>query len=156
MFFGVDADGRAAVVTTTGNADCHVILRGGRAARTTAPDGVGDALASWTRPGCKHRLVIDASHGNSGKDHVRQAVVASEIAAQVAAGQAGIAGVMLESFLVAGPAGPRPGAAAGLRPERHRRLHGLGHHGRGARHARRGGDRAPQRLPADGVARRTV
>ena len=48
------------------------------------------------------KLIVDASHGNSGKDHVRQAGVAAEIGEQVAAGQRGVAGVMLESFIVAG------------------------------------------------------
>jgi 3-deoxy-7-phosphoheptulonate synthase len=52
--------------------------------------------------GLTQRIVIDASHANSGKDHVRQAAVAAEIGAQVAGGQRGIAGVMLESFLVGG------------------------------------------------------
>jgi 3-deoxy-7-phosphoheptulonate synthase len=102
VFFGVDRDGRAAVVTTTGNADCHVILRGGRYGPNYGPSHVAEALGKLDAAGLKHRLVIDASHGNSGKDHERQAVVATEIAAQLSDGQAGIAGVMLESFLVAG------------------------------------------------------
>src|SRR5699024_10857739 len=55
------------------------------------------------------RMVIDASHGNSGKDHHRQAVVAAELAGQVAAGNQAIAGVMLESFLAAGKQDPAPG-----------------------------------------------
>ena len=102
VFFGVDPEGRAAVVTTTGNADCHVILRGGRTGPNYSPQDVAAALLKLDAAGVKHRLVIDASHGNSGKDHVRQAQVAAEIGAQLAAGQPGIAGVMLESFIVAG------------------------------------------------------
>ena len=102
VFFGVDRAGRAAVVTTTGNADCHIILRGGRTGPNYGPDHVAAALAKLDSAGVKHRLVIDASHGNSGKDHVRQAVVAAEIGAQLADGQVGIAGIMLESFIVAG------------------------------------------------------
>jgi 3-deoxy-7-phosphoheptulonate synthase len=102
VFFGVDRDGRAAVVTTTGNADCHVILRGGRTGPNYGPEHVAGALSKLDAAGLKHRLVIDASHGNSGKDHVRQAQVAAAIGAQLAAGQVGIAGVMLESFIVAG------------------------------------------------------
>jgi 3-deoxy-7-phosphoheptulonate synthase len=102
VFFGVDRDGRAAVVTTTGNADCHVILRGGRNGPNYSPEHVAAALLKLDTAGVKHRLVIDASHGNSGKDHVRQAQVAAEIGEQLAAGQVGIAGVMLESFIVAG------------------------------------------------------
>ncbi|GAA1385514.1 3-deoxy-7-phosphoheptulonate synthase [Catellatospora chokoriensis] len=102
VFFGVDTDGRAAIVTTTGNEDCHVILRGGRSGPNYGPESVAATLAMTEKAGLKHRLVIDASHGNSGKSHERQAVVSDEIAAQIAGGQAGIAGVMLESFIVAG------------------------------------------------------
>lgn len=102
VFFGVDQDGRAAAVTTAGNPDCHVILRGGQAGPNYDDGHVRDALALLNKADLPERLVIDASHGNSGKDHERQAVVAREIAAQIAAGQDGIAGVMLESFLVAG------------------------------------------------------
>ncbi|WP_026875230.1 3-deoxy-7-phosphoheptulonate synthase [Jiangella gansuensis] len=102
VFFGVDHDGRAAAVSTAGNPDCHVILRGGSAGPNYGPDDVRDALALLQKAQRPGRLVIDASHGNSGKDHERQAVVTGEIAAQVAAGQHGIAGVMLEGFLVAG------------------------------------------------------
>ncbi|WP_426511977.1 3-deoxy-7-phosphoheptulonate synthase [Dactylosporangium sp. McL0621] len=102
VFFGVDEDGRAAVVSTAGNPDCHIILRGARTGPNYGPGDVADALARLEKAQMPRRLVVDASHGNSGKDHVRQAVVAREVAEQVAAGQEGIAGVMLESFLAAG------------------------------------------------------
>jgi 3-deoxy-7-phosphoheptulonate synthase len=101
-FTGVDATGAAAIVRTTGNPDCHVILRGGRDAPNYGAAAVADALEKLRAAGLSARLVIDASHDNSGKDHERQALVAREIAAQVTAGNAAIAGVMLESFLVAG------------------------------------------------------
>jgi 3-deoxy-7-phosphoheptulonate synthase len=101
-FFGVDPYGRAAVVTTTGNDDCHIILRGGKNGPNYGPDAVAASLSMLDGAGLKHRLVVDASHGNSGKDHIRQAVVAAEIGAQIADGEQGIAGVMLESFLVEG------------------------------------------------------
>jgi 3-deoxy-7-phosphoheptulonate synthase len=102
VFFGIDADGRASVVATTGNEDCHLILRGGKDGPNYADAAVTATLDALERAGLKRRLVIDASHDNSGKDHVRQAGVAAEIGAQVAAGQGGIGGVMLESFLVGG------------------------------------------------------
>jgi len=102
VFFGVDADGRGSVVTTTGNEDCHVILRGGKTGPNYQAGPVEQTLAALEKAGLKHRLVIDASHGNSSKDHIRQAGVAAEIAEQIAAGQTGIGGVMLESFLVGG------------------------------------------------------
>ncbi|MEV8512315.1 3-deoxy-7-phosphoheptulonate synthase [Dactylosporangium sp. NPDC051484] len=102
VFFGVDEDGRAAVVSTAGNPDCHIILRGARSGPNYGSADVADALARLEKAQMPQRLIVDASHGNSGKDHVRQAGVAREVAEQVAAGQDGIAGVMLESFLVAG------------------------------------------------------
>ncbi len=102
VFFGVDHDGRAAAATTAGNPDCHVILRGGQRGPNYDPDHVRDAVTLLNKAGLPERLVVDASHGNSGKDHERQATVVREIAAQVADGQTGIAGIMLESFLAAG------------------------------------------------------
>ena len=74
--------------------------------------------------------MIDASHDNSGKDPEKQFVAAGEIADQVADGNEAIVGVMLESFLVEGRQDLGAGRAAHLRPVDHRRLHGLGGHGR--------------------------
>jgi 3-deoxy-7-phosphoheptulonate synthase len=102
VFFGVDASGRAAVVTTTGNPDVHVILRGGEDGPNYGPDHVARALDAVRQAGMPGTVMIDASHGNSGKDHDRQAQVAREIAQQIGGGQRGIAGVMIESFLVPG------------------------------------------------------
>ncbi len=102
VFFGLDAAGRASVVTTTGNPDVHVILRGGTDGPNYGPRHVASALEAVTRAGMPPTVMIDASHGNSRKDHEQQAVVAREIAGQIAAGQGGIAGVMIESFLVPG------------------------------------------------------
>jgi 3-deoxy-7-phosphoheptulonate synthase len=102
VFFGLDAWGRASVVTTTGNPDVHVILRGGTEGPNYEPDHVATALAAVEQAGMPRTVMIDASHGNSRKDHVRQAVVAGKIADQISGGQCGIAGVMIESFLVPG------------------------------------------------------
>ncbi|MGI5120624.1 3-deoxy-7-phosphoheptulonate synthase [Marinactinospora thermotolerans] len=101
-FFGVDPTGAGAVVTTSGNPDCHVILRGGRSGPNFDTDNVNAALDVIGAAGLPRRLMIDASHANSGKDHRRQPGVAEAICAQVADGQRGIIGVMLESFLVEG------------------------------------------------------
>jgi 3-deoxy-7-phosphoheptulonate synthase len=90
------------VVTTTGNPDVHVILRGGTDGPNYEPEHVAAALAAVRQAGMPATVMIDASHGNSRKDHARQAVVAQEIADQIRGGQRGIAGVMIESFLVAG------------------------------------------------------
>ncbi|MEU2948504.1 3-deoxy-7-phosphoheptulonate synthase [Nocardiopsis alba] len=101
-FFGVDPTGAGSVVVTEGNPDCHIILRGGRGGPNHDPVSVGSALDVIGGAGLPRRLMIDASHANSGKDHVRQVGVAREIAAQVTEGQQGIIGVMLESFLEEG------------------------------------------------------
>lgn len=112
VFFGADSAGRAAAVATTGNADCHVILRGGRSGPNYSVDDVAATLAAARSAGLTgagaHGVIVDASHGNSGKDHVRQAEVVRELAGRLAAGERGITGLMLESFLVAGAQAPAP------------------------------------------------
>ena len=98
---------------------------------TTTPAGVAAALAELRAAGLPERVVVDASHDNSGKDPERQAAAAAEIAAQVAAGNGAIVG--RDAGVVPGgrPSGARrPGEPLDLRPVDHRRLHGLGHHGR--------------------------
>jgi len=102
VFAGVDTSGTPAILHTRGNPDCHVILRGGRDAPNHTPEGVAQALSRLRTAGLPERLVIDASHDNSAKNHERQPGVAAEVAAQVAEGNPAIVGMMLESFLVAG------------------------------------------------------
>jgi 3-deoxy-7-phosphoheptulonate synthase len=109
-FFGVTDHGAAAVVTTAGNPDTHVILRGGRGGPNYEATHVTKALDLITGAGLPRRLMVDASHGNSGKDHRRQPIVAAAIAEQVAAGETGLTGVMLESFLAEGRQEPGPPA----------------------------------------------
>ena len=133
-FFGVTHHGVAAVVTTAGNPDTHVILRGGRTGPNYEASHTAKALDLIAAAGLPRRLMVDASHGNSGKDHRRQPVVAASIAEQVAAGERGLTGVMLESFLAEGKQEPGPPADAHLRAERHRRVHGLRDHRRRPRH----------------------
>lgn len=101
-FAGIDDAGAPAILYTTGNPDGHVILRGGRGAPNHRHEGVGGALELLRAAGLPERLVIDASHDNSGKDPARQLLAAGEIADQVADGNRAIVGVMLESFLVEG------------------------------------------------------
>jgi 3-deoxy-7-phosphoheptulonate synthase len=101
-FLSVTKQGLAAIVATMGNRDCHVILRGGARGPNYAAAEVESATASLTGVGLVPRLMIDCSHANSGKDHVRQAEVAREVARQVREGSTGIFGVMMESFLVDG------------------------------------------------------
>ena len=105
-FFGVTHNGAAAVVTTAGNPDTHVILRGGRSGPNYSSSHVAKALDLISAAGLPRRIMVDASHGNSGKDYHRQSAVAESLAGQLAAGETGLAGVMLESFLVAGRQDP--------------------------------------------------
>lgn len=99
FFFGVSDEGVPSVVETEGNPHCHVILRGGTKGSNYDKESVAQVVQTL---GEDSRVMIDASHANSDKDHVRQAEVARDVAAQVAEGNANIAGIMLESFLVAG------------------------------------------------------
>jgi 3-deoxy-7-phosphoheptulonate synthase len=101
-FPSISADGRAIVVTTTGNPHCHVVLRGSRDGPNHDAASVREAGIALEKAGLPPRLMIDCSHGNSGSDHRRQPVVAAEVAGQIAAGSHAICGVMLESHLVEG------------------------------------------------------
>jgi 3-deoxy-7-phosphoheptulonate synthase len=104
-FLGIDGEGRAALVATAGNPDTHVILRGGRKGPNYSAADVESASGKLAAKALNPRLIVDASHANSGKSHHRQAEVALEIGAQLEdGGQSAhaIAGVMLESFLVGG------------------------------------------------------
>ncbi|MFM7206760.1 MAG: 3-deoxy-7-phosphoheptulonate synthase [Planctomycetaceae bacterium] len=100
-FLSVTKGGHTAIVSTKGNDDCHIILRGGSAPNYDAAS-VQSACDVLARHGLPPRLMIDASHGNSSKQPERQLVVADAIAAQLEAGAATIVGVMVESNLVAG------------------------------------------------------
>jgi 3-deoxy-7-phosphoheptulonate synthase len=95
----ISLEGRAMVVTTTGNPDAHLVLRGANGGPNYDSDSVARAAQALAGAGLAPRLVIDCSHGNSAKDYRRQPEVARDIAAQLAAGSRAIAGVMLESHL---------------------------------------------------------
>jgi 3-deoxy-7-phosphoheptulonate synthase len=102
VFTGVTDDGVAAILTTHGNPDCHVILRGGATGPNYDAISVGKTLSALADAGLPPRLMIDASHGNSEKDYRRQPLVVQDVATQVAQGEIGIIGMMMESFLVDG------------------------------------------------------
>jgi 3-deoxy-7-phosphoheptulonate synthase len=114
-YLGINEAGMIGIVSSPGNPHCHVVLRGGRSGPNYAPHAVAGALDTIQAAGLPRLVLVDASHGNSGKSHRRQEAVAVSIAGQVAAGELGIAGVMLESNLVAGrqEPGPRPGLVYG-------------------------------------------
>lgn len=100
-FLAVTKEGRSAIAATTGNPDCHVILRGGKAPNYDA-DSVEAASQVLAKAGLAPRLMIDASHANSLKDPENQPRVIEDIAAQIEAGETRIIGAMIESHLVAG------------------------------------------------------
>eukprot|EP01034_Spumella_vulgaris_P028414 gene28414-35263_t len=100
-FLSVTKGGHSAIVSTNGNEDCHIILRGGKAPNYDAAS-VDEACKAIAAQGLAARLMIDASHANSSKKPENQIPVCADIAAQVAGGDARIVGVMVESHLVAG------------------------------------------------------
>jgi 3-deoxy-7-phosphoheptulonate synthase len=101
-FLSVTKGGHSAIVSTKGNEDCHIILRGGNRSPNFDAASVEAACQELARNGLAQRLMIDASHANSGKKHDNQLVVAEAIARQLEAGDSRIVGVMVESHLVAG------------------------------------------------------
>jgi 3-deoxy-7-phosphoheptulonate synthase len=109
-FLAVTKDGRTAIAATAGNEDCHVILRGGSSPNYDA-GSVEAACAVLAHAGLAPRLMIDASHANSGKKPENQPAVIDDISDQIAAGDARIIGVMVESHLVAGKQDIQPGKA---------------------------------------------
>lgn len=100
-FLSVTKGGHSAIVSTAGNEDCHVILRGGKTPNYDA-DSVNAACTDISKAGLATRLMIDASHANSSKNHENQIPVCADVGRQVAAGDERIVGVMIESHLVAG------------------------------------------------------
>ena len=101
-FPSISLQGQAIVVTTTGNPDAHLVLRGGAGGPNYDAASVAKAAAALAAAGLPARLLVDCSHGNSAKDWRRQPEVAADLARQVAAGSRSIAGVLLESHLVEG------------------------------------------------------
>ncbi|MFD0204173.1 MULTISPECIES: 3-deoxy-7-phosphoheptulonate synthase [Saccharothrix] len=112
-FPGVAADGRLATLRSTGNPDAHLVLRGGPTPNYSAAH-VAEALSTLAATGVPQRVVVDASHGNSGKDHRRQPAVVADLAAQVEGGNCALVGVMVESYLSDGRQDPTAGR---LRPD---------------------------------------
>ena len=111
-FLSINLDGRVISAETKGNPDCHLVLRGSSHGPNYDPESVAAALealkASKASGPSEHGLVIDAAHGNCGKDENREAEVVEEIAARIADGEQGILGVMMESFLKGGHQKPAP------------------------------------------------
>ena len=100
-FLSVTKAGHSAIVHTVGNADCHVILRGGKEPNYDSGH-VKAAAEQLTKAGVTPKLMVDCSHANSRKDYTRQMEVAQDVAQQLRAGENNIMGLMVESHLVAG------------------------------------------------------
>ncbi len=101
-FLGINQDGLASIVTTTGNPDGHLVLRGGANQPNYDAEDVEAAANTLKQKALNPRVMVDCSHGNSKKDYTRQSVVLNSVAAQIETGNSQIMGVMLESHLVAG------------------------------------------------------
>ncbi len=111
-FPSVTKQGVSAIFHTAGNEACHVILRGGsRTGPNYEPSHVGEACARLAKHKLPETVMIDCSHGNSHKDHTKQAIAAASICDQVAAGSWQVFGAMLESHLVEGRQDFVPGKA---------------------------------------------
>jgi len=107
-FLSVTKEGQSAIFSTTGNEDCHVILRGGKKPNYDK-ESVNEACASLSAAGLAPILMIDCSHGNSSKNYLLQKEVARDIAQQLSGGDTRIIGVMVESHLNQGRQDHTPG-----------------------------------------------
>jgi 3-deoxy-7-phosphoheptulonate synthase len=101
-FLGHTHEGQSAIFATTGNPDCHIILRGGRNLTNYDAAAVASTCEQMVKAGVPPRVMIDFSHANSQKDHTRQILVGHDVAGQIADGDQRIIGVMIESNLVGG------------------------------------------------------
>jgi len=109
-FLSVTKGGHSAIVSTKGNEDCHIILRGGSKPNYDAAS-VEAACQELSRNGLAQRLMVDASHANSQKKHENQILVVDNVAEQLERGEMRVIGLMLESHLVAGRQDLVPGKA---------------------------------------------
>ncbi len=101
-FLGINQNGLASIVETTGNPDGHLVLRGGNGGPNYNPEGIESAANALKNKALNHRLIVDCSHGNSSKDYKQQPVVLENISQQIITGNLNIMGVMIESHLLAG------------------------------------------------------
>jgi 3-deoxy-7-phosphoheptulonate synthase len=101
-FLGISRQGHAAIVSTTGNPDGHLVLRGGKRGTNYHAEAVQEAAAALAKAELPPRLMVDCSHGNSNKDYRLQGEVLAQVGEQVKQGSSPVMGVMIESHLVAG------------------------------------------------------
>lgn len=98
-FLGVTKNGTVSITHTTGNPDCHIILRGSNDGPNYAAEHVQKARAAMEKAGLRPTIMIDCSHGNSSKDHRNQPKVCQNLGEQIAAGEDSLVGVMIESHI---------------------------------------------------------
>ncbi len=101
-FLGIDPDGFTSIISTTGNPDGHVVLRGGRVRTNYDAQSIAESVTALNKAALPPRLMVDCSHANSGKQHAKQEEVWNSVIAQRAEGNQFITGVMVESFLSEG------------------------------------------------------
>jgi 3-deoxy-7-phosphoheptulonate synthase len=112
-FLGVTKNGTVSITHTTGNPDCHIILRGSNSGPNYSKEHVEGAKAVCAKAGIRANIMIDCSHGNSTKDHRNQPKVCADLAQQIAAGEDALIGVMIESNINEGKQSvPEAGPAA--------------------------------------------
>ena len=101
-FLGINRDGHASIVSTTGNPDGHMVLRGGNSGTNYHLEAVTEVVNQLARVGLCQKIMIDCSHGNSNKDFRRQVDVLRAVVSQIQDASTNVMGVMLESHLVEG------------------------------------------------------
>jgi len=101
-FLGIDSEGKVSIVSTTGNPDCHLVLRGGSNAPNYDVESIAIAAKVLQQSALNTRIMVDCSHGNAQKDFRKQPIALSSVASQIRAGSPHLMGVMIESNLVAG------------------------------------------------------
>jgi 3-deoxy-7-phosphoheptulonate synthase len=101
-FLGIDSEGQVSIVSTTGNPNCHLVLRGGTNGPNYDAESIAIAARVLQQSELCPRIMVDCSHGNTQKDFRRQPVALNNVAAQIRAGNSHLMGVMIESNLVAG------------------------------------------------------
>lgn len=101
-FLGINLDGISSAVTTRGNKNCHLVVRGGTSGPNYSAEHIQNYEADLTAAGLKPSIMVDASHANSSKNHENQTIVLDSVIEQIKAGNESIIGVMIESNLKAG------------------------------------------------------
>ena len=101
-FLGINAAGQVAVIHTRGNANAHIVLRGGTGGPNYDAQAVARCEQALAEAGLANNIMVDCSHANANKDHRRQALVADAVAEQIAAGNRSLIGLMIESNIGAG------------------------------------------------------